>query len=95
MPDKSIDLFRRFGFVVPCLQQVRWTSEHLKAFLIVGRGHDGSQSWMSQRNQTENIAETDYFAFKDTFDIFMQVFNLLLTMKSSLVLTRRTIRLNI
>lgn len=85
---KSIDLLKRFGAVVPSLQRVRWVSQHLLAFPIVGRGKDGASNWMAQRDQTPNLTEFEQTAFKDTKDIFLHVVHLFLTLDDDLFGTR-------
>lgn len=70
------------------MERVTWISEHLLAYPIVGRGRNGSQTWISQRDQTPNLTELEHFAFKDTRSIFMHVLHLFLTLDDDLFGTR-------
>lgn len=42
--EEFTDVLKVFGAVVPLLQRVRWVSENLLAFPIVGRGNDESST---------------------------------------------------
>lgn len=54
--DKTVDILKKFGAIVPSVDRVRWIADHVLAYPVVGRTNGGTSQWRSQRDRTPNLA---------------------------------------
>lgn len=85
--NKTIDLLKRYGAIVPPVERMWRMSEHLLVFSVFGKGLNGSKNWMSQRYQTPKLTEFKHGAFMETRRIFLFTFHLFLTLDDDLFVT--------
>lgn len=82
--EKSCDVLRRFGAVTPSLDRVRWISDNVLDYSAVGRGNDGSATWLSQRDQTPSHTEFEHLAFRETRRVFFHLLHMFATLDDDL-----------
>lgn len=86
--EKSIEVLKMFGGIVPSLKSMRWVSENLLAFPNVGRRNDGSVTWIAQRDQTPHLSQFKHISFKETRDVFLHATFMFLASDDGLFGTR-------
>lgn len=86
--NKICDMLKKFGSVVTSVERVRWISENVVAYALVGRWDEGATQWHSDCDQTPKSSKFEELSFKDTRSVFLIVLHLFATLDDDLFGTR-------
>ena len=85
---RTIRFLSERGSKAPSLERVRFICSHILAFSPTGRGGDGGNSWVVQRDLTPLLTQFEQNAFRATSKVFLVPTHLLATLDDDLYGTR-------
>jgi hypothetical protein len=82
--EKTIDMLQNTGAVAPSVEITRFIANNVKGYSAMGRGDTGSARWVSQRDQTIQLASFERIAFHLPIKMFLHPAHTILTLDDDL-----------